>query len=158
MKLHGGNTIECACMAQSLPCVLLHRTMGATWSWCHDVLPYFPPQLDIGPPHNPILLIAPLHPHAPSPNRHLKGAWCLCCWGWVCMRLQTSVQHKGLGWESCRHVGDMLPRQPNVGTFCQNAPVVATKNWSDTVFLCRGLPTFFPFFLECQRYIQSIPL
>ncbi len=39
------------------------------------------------------------------------------------------------------HVGDMSPRQPNVGTFCPNAPVVATQFWSRHIFLCRGLPT-----------------
>ncbi len=32
------------------------------------------------------------------------------------------------------------------------------KTDSDTVFLCRGMPTFTPFFLEYQRYIRRIPL
>ncbi len=32
------------------------------------------------------------------------------------------------------------------------------KTIPDTVFLCRGLPTFTPFFLEYQRYIRRIPL
>ncbi len=33
-----------------------------------------------------------------------------------------------LGWESCQHVGNMLPRQPTVGTFGQYLLVVATQN------------------------------
>ncbi len=33
-----------------------------------------------------------------------------------------------LGWGCWQHVGGMLPRQPNVGTFGQHLPVVATKN------------------------------
>ncbi len=32
------------------------------------------------------------------------------------------------------------------------------KTDSATVFLCRGLPTFTPFFLEYQRYTRRIPL
>jgi hypothetical protein len=50
-----------------------------------------------------------------------------------------------LGWESCRHVGDMSARQPNVGTF-GNIPLSwQHKTNPDTVFLCRGLPTFTQF-------------
>jgi hypothetical protein len=32
------------------------------------------------------------------------------------------------------------------------------KTNPNTVFLCQGLPTFTPFFLEYQRYIRRIPL
>ena len=65
--------------------------------------------------------------------------------------LASSVGHKNvvliivLGWESCRHVGGMLPRQPNVGTFCPNAPVVATQFDPDTFFcvgICQHPPNF----------------
>jgi hypothetical protein len=38
----------------------------------HDILLFFSPQLDIGPPHCPILLIAPLCAHAPSPKIYPK--------------------------------------------------------------------------------------
>ena len=38
----------------------------------HDIFLFFPPQLDIGPPHCPILLIAPLCTHAPSPKIYPK--------------------------------------------------------------------------------------
>ena len=34
---------------------------------------------------------------------------------------------KSLGWECCRHVGDMSAEQPNVGTFGRHAPVMATQ-------------------------------
>jgi hypothetical protein len=34
----------------------------------------------------------------------------------------------GLGWQFCRHVGDMSARQPNVGTFGGHGPVVPTQN------------------------------
>ena len=40
----------------------------------HDIIFFFPMLLDNGPPHSPILLIAPLHMHAPSPNvTHRSG-------------------------------------------------------------------------------------
>jgi hypothetical protein len=41
----------------------------------------------------------------------------------------TKPRHSGvLGWQCCRHVGDMSAQQPNIGTFGQHGPVVPTQN------------------------------
>jgi hypothetical protein len=47
--------------------------------------------------------------------------------------LRTDFLAKGfgyvvLGWECCRHVGNMSARQPNVGTFGRHSPVMPTQN------------------------------
>ncbi len=55
-----------------------------------------------------------------------------------------------LGWESCRHVGDMSARQPKVGTFGRLGQVVPTQIRSRHIFLCRGLPTFSKFSLSTR--------
>ena len=68
-------------------------------------------------------------------------------------QLLCSDSINGLGWESGRHVRNMSPRQPNVGTFGPNAPVVATQNWPWHIFLCRCLPTFTKFFYQYESYI-----
>ena len=59
----------------------------------HDILPFVLPQLNIGPPHSPILLAAPLREGAPYPNVHPKA---LCCWGEVSIRLHTPAGHEDL--------------------------------------------------------------
>ncbi len=42
----------------------------------------------------------------------------------------SALEANNLGWESRQHVGNMLARQPNVGTFGRHPPVVATQNQS----------------------------
>ncbi len=64
-------------------------------------------------------------------------SWRHCCPHYDCVVAVADA----LGWESRRHVGDMLPRQPNVGTFFPNAPITARQSWSQHNFLCRGLVT-----------------
>jgi hypothetical protein len=60
------------------------------------------------------------------------------------------------------NVGNMsATRRPNSQMSALLADISLSwqhKTNSDTVFLCRGLPTFTPFFLEYQRYIRRIPL
>jgi hypothetical protein len=58
--------------------------------------------------------------------------------------------HVRLGWESCRHVGDMSARQPKVGTFGRQAPDEPTQIRSRHIILCRGLPTFSKFSLSTR--------
>ena len=69
-------------------------------------------------------------PHSPG-SQHRQGRPALA---------QEQLREE-LGWESRRHVGDMSPRQPNVVTFGQNAPVAPTQFWSRHIFFCRDLPT-----------------
>jgi hypothetical protein len=53
-----------------------------------------------------------------------------------------------LSWECWRHVGDMLPRQPNVGTFGRHLPVVATQNqFRHSIFVLR-IADIHPFLLR----------
>jgi hypothetical protein len=49
-----------------------------------------------------------------------------------------------LGWESCQHVGNLSARQPNVGTFGQHPPVVATQNWSRHSIFVSGIADIHP--------------
>ncbi len=49
-----------------------------------------------------------------------------------------------LGWESCRHVGDMSPQQPNVGTFGRHPPVVATQSQYRHIIFVSGIADIHP--------------
>jgi hypothetical protein len=49
-----------------------------------------------------------------------------------------------LGWESRQHVGIMSAQQPNVGTFGQHPPVVATQNQSRHCNFVLGIADIHP--------------
>ncbi len=51
----------------------------------------------------------------------------------------------GLGWECRQLVGDMLPWQPNDGTFGRQLPVVATQNWSRHSIFVSEIADIHPF-------------
>jgi hypothetical protein len=53
-----------------------------------------------------------------------------------------------LGWECRQHVGNMSPRQPNVGTFDQHLPVVATQNRFQHSIFVLGIADIHPFLLR----------
>ncbi len=53
-----------------------------------------------------------------------------------------------LGWECWQHVGDMSPRQPNVGTFGQHLPVVVTQNQFRHSIFVSGIADIHPFLLR----------
>jgi hypothetical protein len=53
-----------------------------------------------------------------------------------------------LSWECRQHVGNMSPRQPNVGTFGQHLPVVATQNRFRHSIFVSGIANIHPFLLR----------
>jgi hypothetical protein len=71
-------------------------------------------------------------------------------WRFVISEWQRLVAHCNndlilhLGWESCQHVGDMLARQPNVGTFGQHPLVVVTQKQSRHSIFVLGIADIHP--------------
>ncbi len=64
------------------------------------------------------------------------------------MGTQGHLQSVNLGWESCRHVGDMSAWQPNVGTFGQHPPVVVTQNQSLHSIFVLGIANIHPICIQ----------
>ena len=68
--------------------------------------------------------------------------------------------HRGLGWECWQHVGDMLPRQPNVGAFHRHLTVMATQYRSRHSIFVSGISGIHPFLLTAVAVdnVPSLPL
>ncbi len=58
------------------------------------------------------------------------------------INVTTSCRTRDLGWQCCRHFGDMSARQPNVGTFGRLAYVVPTQNLSRHNIFVLGVFSF----------------
>jgi hypothetical protein len=63
-------------------------------------------------------------------------------------RVQNQRLIPSLGWKSCQHVGNMSARQPNVGTFGQHPPVVATQNRSRHSIFVSGIADIHPICIQ----------
>jgi hypothetical protein len=62
--------------------------------------------------------------------------------------MHTGMHLCALGWECQQHVGNMLPQQPNVGTFGRHLPVVATQNQFQQNIFVSVIADIHPFLLR----------